>query len=129
MFCLFCVCVDFRDVPEPNKAAVNSPIVADFKFNKPSPAHTAVTHTHSAPTTERTADPPTLTTQHAQVIAKLAVLKSNNSSPQIAVTSKNTGHMEFRCRSPHTSNNQDDALARLKAISIKSGSTDWGVSL
>ena len=123
-----------EDAPKESKAAEEKHDILCLKFNQPSSAQPHVTHRHSAPgvTTDPRDIPKPQAMMLAQVVSKLAILKSYPHPCAVLAEGKKAGdpqsRKEFRRRSHDSSKSEDISLARRKAISIEAGSTDWGVS-
>ena len=136
--CVFIyVCVDLLDTPKAISRVIMIPepssgnTKTDLRFNQPSSAQAVITTIHSQPenntkpsTTSFTSRSSALT--HAQVVAKLSVLKTPSETDlDLAETEK----IRHRSKNTTSNNSQNVSLARAKAMCVRTGSTDWGVSV
>lgn len=137
---------DLVDIPKPK--ALPAVECTHLRFSTPSSAPPVMANT--LPVTEMV-DTPRPRKTKAQVIANLSILKSTKSTD--TVTQKHSWTLPKSDQSPssinggissepttpqhakkevrvrcYNFNNRDTPLARTKALSAKSGNTDWGVS-
>ena len=116
------------DAPETDQPEKPRARKADLRFTKPSLAHPVLTHMHSAPTTHPVAVP------HRDQTPKLPILKTSSSldsEPTTVRVGSDGGEVwpaDFRHRSSNILSGGEGALTRVKALCVKSGNMDWGVS-
>ena len=153
LYVCLCVCVDLLDLPKETSRVVipapssNNTRTPDMKFKQPSSANAVLTTSQSQPgtnaksSTSHTSSKSSSVT-HAQVVAKLSILKTpsepNLNEMEDMIRENSVGGFvlpsskkdDFRHRSKNAlSNSQDISLARVKAMCVRTGSMDWGVSI